>query len=551
VAIVSKTKIQCCDIIVIDDNRRFPFHLWHFLSRYTGFGIGDIGDDPDHVADGTTAHCFWNDKVEPQPLELPSWAARIWWVDASEGEWLKRLGKVLDEARMTKLSPRLFVIDVRGGEPNPDVNYSPQIVLDTLGDALSTTVTEKQLVLVSSYVTAPQKLVIKGSTIRFQVATKTSRTFWDIMRRLQPVTTVPDGRSEGAESLHVLVTGAGVEFADKTFGGSCLLGMPPTPDLLTEALEEAKLNPTRAAGCAFPVPGSYVLASHPDIHEAAKNGRLDHYWNLLLAEEFKTSSLRADRLEGCEEEARLRDCFRGRLLHYDWGHLPQSVEAARLNWSAWLTTNYTRFADRAIQETPRSQKFWEVIATSNEAKRLRRYLLHTSGRRNRWRDCRYVFKLHGDIAHLTTMAIAGHDKDFSTPLSYPVDSLHEIYLVSYLYLAEAIKRHFALHQKRAKVVWHIVGHGLDDPLLVDLIARASELRPDQHMYLLIGPPAKTKRGCRSTFRRLADSLAPKNKNSIGEIHLTAAAYLARVGYRSLLEVRLTTPQQWVKALQPY
>ena len=26
------------DLVVVDDNRRFPFHLWHFLSSYTGLG---------------------------------------------------------------------------------------------------------------------------------------------------------------------------------------------------------------------------------------------------------------------------------------------------------------------------------------------------------------------------------------------------------------------------------------------------------------------------------------------------------------------------------
>jgi len=157
----------------------------------------------------------------------------------------------------------------------------------------------------------------------------------------------------------------------------------------------------------------------------------------------------------------------------------QSLDAADLDWHAWLTTNYTRFADRAIglqevrQEDGKDERSrWQIISTSIEARSFTREVLHGGHLRtpDKARTARYLFKLHGDVAHLQTMATAGYDKELFNSLCVPIDSLHEVYSAAEIFLAQSLR---ALHglQGGPPLIWHVVGHGLNDWLLLQLIGK--------------------------------------------------------------------------------
>lgn len=593
----------CCEIVVVDDNRRLPFHLWHFLTGYTGFGIGDIrGHDPDGTSEvdtGTatasseTRHRFWDDG-EPAALPTPARDAQIWWVDASRDDWRAQLQQVLDViAPPTPSSSRLFVIDVRGGESASRETYSPQAVVGYLlqEKAVSESSWTDDVILLSSYRTSPESIDPTEGNERpsdrrlLQVHSKSTDTFSSIRARMhlkagrngeaagQPGRSAAKAGGGRRQVIHLLVTGAGLEFEDHALGSSCTLGMPSTRDLLRDALssvegwsidelESPKNADDEPVSSGFPVPREYASRSaHLQLHQAAADRDLDRYWNLLLEKELQRVVREGRYSHASEREAELREKFRDQLLRFDWGHLPQTITAARLNWHTWLTTNYTRFADRALAVVPPLEnRPWEVIATSNEAARLQRSILHGTtpgaGPPSRGDGPRYLFKLHGDIAHQTTMAIAGYDKELSTPLSFPVDSLHAVYFVSWSYLAEVMR---VARREDARVVWHVVGHGLYDRLLVDIIRRVSESAPgssgggpgrqEEHLYLLIDPQYPCGDSERETpARRLRKRLGEEAR--IHEIKLDSARYFARLHGRNLLDHDLTGGEDWEEAVGP-
>lgn len=565
----------CCEIVVVDDNRRLPFHLWHFLTGYTGFGIGDIrGHDPDgtnEIDTGTATassekrHRFWNDDG-PVALPTPSRHAQIWWVDASRDHWKAQLHQVLAViGPPTTSSSRLYLIDVRGGESSNRETYSPQAVVRHLLEEKAVPLSSwtDNLILLSSYRTSPESIDPTAGNERssnrrlLQVHSKSTDTFAKIGTRIQPK--VDEGKKKDRGNVHLLVTGAGLEFEDHALGSSCTLGMPPTRDLLWSALSDVfdDLEPPKDAPnekpipSSFPIPKAYACrCDHPQLHEAAANRDLDRYWNLLLVKELQRVSQEGRYSHASEREAQLREVFRDQLLRFDWGHLPQAITAAQLGWHTWLTTNYTRFADRALTVVPPlDNRPWEVIATSNEAARLQRTILHGSsmgaGTVRGIEGPRYLFKLHGDIAHQTTMAIAGYDKEYSTPLSFPVDSLHAVYSVSYSYLAEVMRD---ARRDERRVVWHIVGHGLYDRLLVDIIERVSE-SGDDHLYLLVDPAYPCgAAGTGSPQGRLAARLGRGDR--IHEIKLDSVRYFARLHARNLLDQDLGGGEEWEEAVGP-
>ena len=115
-----------------------------------------------------------------------------------------------------------------------------------------------------------------------------------------------------------------------------------------------------------------------------------------------------------------------------------------------------------------------------------------------------MFKLHGDIAHLTTMAIAGYDKEYWSPLSLPIDSPHEVYTASFFYLKDRIDRHLA--HGGGNVFWHIVGHGLEDRLLRKNLSHLSEASPDKHCFIVVSNSP------RKPARNLKDGLIGRSKS---------------------------------------
>jgi hypothetical protein len=128
------------------------------------------------------------------------------------------------------------------------------------------------------------------------------------------------------------------------------------------------------------------------------------------------------------------------------------MAAAQLGWSAWVSTNYTRFANRAIE--------------LSETK-------HRQGGRS---EESILFKVHGDIGHVLTMALSMEDKTEETRLT----SFLPLYLAAQTYLHELAHRH-------TRITWHIVGHGLKDKLLLDVIKTAYRINRARHRFVVIAP----------------------------------------------------------------
>lgn len=477
------------DVIVVDDNCRLAVHLWHYLARSPSFGIGDIrandGEKPRFRSEGKAQH-----------LPTPDGAFRVWWVEArGEGRtddseaptddpeaptelvWQSGLEDVLEAIPEPRGKRSLhFLIDVRGPykEHGPR-RYSPQEVLAYIGQHVREPSCEKTLV--SSY----RRYLPTKSSHRppgvLPVREKTPETF-ELIRRQGERQKSSSEPEDSVSPLHLLVTGAGFELRGKDEVRS--LGHQATGALLKRALERVGLTTIRRAKKdSFPIPDVYqkYLPGRRDLFKAAKTGDLDAYWNQLLqleAARISDGGGAEDPLEIALDEHRLRESFRSALLEHDWGHLRQALDAVDTPFRVWLTTNYSGFADRAIQlwtahnPDAASEHPWRVISTSNEAIRHLRQLLHGKDPAKAvdgTASTRHLFKLHGDIAHLTTMALAGHDKELYTPLSLPIDSLHMVYMTAEQHLLRL------LAADSGPVLWHVVGHGLQDRLLVRLMVR--------------------------------------------------------------------------------
>ena len=200
-------------------------------------------------------------------------------------------------------------------------------------------------------------------------------------------------------------------------------------------------------------------------------------------------------------ERSLREAWRRALASYDFGQLSQCISAAQLNWFAWLSTNYTRFADRGIAldrywqtqqdegaEVPPEEcaaREWRIVDTESEASFLLKELEYREASAVR-QDSKLLFKLHGDITHLRTMAIARHDKEPWSPLTYEVEGLHLLYPTAELFLTRY------LQEKPGPIRWHIVGHGMKDSSLLDLIVKVLRYgRPDKAEFILVRPRPDT------------------------------------------------------------
>jgi hypothetical protein len=339
----------------------------------------------------------------------------------------------------------------------------------------------------------------------------------------------------------MLVTGAGFEIKAGCGG----FGLPATKMLL-EAMGEpfgtgepgkGNLIPLRRCeqdeAPRFPIPygGIWEDQDRSDyIAEAAVEQDLDAYWDVLLGEELRSkvgSSARHEvrelrKAHGLILETRMREAFRLSLLDHDWGHMNQSIAAARLGWNTWLTTNYTQFANRAITVANGTAGLgpWRIVSTAREARVTLREELRAQGpamvrRGGKEPRNRYLFKLHGDIGHLHTMAIAGQDKDSFSHLSMPMDDLYQVYASAQQFLLDLFD---GLNED--VVMWHIVGHGLQDKRLRDLIGRVSRQSRAAHRFLLVNPGPEKPR------ERLAGAL--NGDQDIWSCPLYAADYMARL-----------------------
>ena len=385
-------------------------------------------------------------------------------------------------------------------------------------------------------------------------------------------------RSQKPSVAQILITGAGFEFQERISPSDSPLGLSGTSEILNRTFsnpDRELFRETKPEGECFPFfkefcptafqqdldgdpesavegqehPSPYSAALQKDLYEAAYDNDLDLFWDALLALElerarsvadssgYPSAALRkADKLRGSQAEYELRRSFRNALLEEDWGFIRQALEAGRQPFDVWLTTNYTRFSDRAIRTIKDDPLPWQIISTSNEASRHLRELLHGS-REPREKKNRFLFKLHGDISHLTTMAIAGHDKEPYSPLSFPIDSLHLVYSTATQHL-ENLFHHTNAPQEDAKpqlAVWHIVGHSLRDHLLTQLIQRSERIHANQNIFLIVGLSTDLTSEKYSPVKILAQTLGEIQQHCFIPVSATALEYMSRLNYYGLLQ----------------
>ena len=545
------------EIVVIDDVQRLALHLWSYLSDSPGFGIGDSSNSPKKSA-------FWAGEV-PRALETPDGRFRVWWIPAGDMRVLEvHLESLVSKIENIGLAP-FFLVDVRGpnlapntlqqehlnaGFDRPYAFYSFRDTVRKVGQLFQIEDLSDQIFLVSSYERGARR--IESSTLR--IYEKTSSTFQLIKFRLDQRhdSGLPPLNDDCISPTHFLITGAGFEYRETPETSTSPLGLSRTSELIKRALDQLELQPTDPT-TGFPIPRIFTNGPESeskqarDLKAAAKSSNLDAYWDILLtlllakiedAESDKTLHRRFTKIRASEKEYALRGAFRTALLSEDWGYLRQALDAAILPFRVWLTTNYTRFADRAIhatstsegQEPPRPP--WRIISTSNEAGQHLRTLLHGSEPASV--KGRFFFKLHGDITHLTTMAIAGHDKEHYSPLSFFVDSLHLVYTTA----VQHIERLLVREEKRGveTVFWHVVGHSLNDELLIDLMHRMARVGSSRHTFLIVGLDLfRESENRKNAISFLHDLLEGKKEgHQMILVEATAQRYLAWLSTRHLL-----------------
>lgn len=513
-------------VIVVDDSADFALRVWRYMNRSLGTDVVNPQRQPG--AEG---------RIVPFVDGLHSFA----WVRANR-HWEVQLRPLVDQA--SDGSWRLLaIVDVVGEE-----GYEYRQVVKCLDEypvAMARGSIECRLV--SAYdagLPGPGRVVLP----------KTRETLRELRAAVYPQAT-REQREPSRSVRHVLVTGAGFEIENGR-GGS---GLPATRELVEQLADPFEVvdkepelidrqtiylvkNPE-----GFPRP-TVIPWGQSAVDELESSGglrNLDVYWDILLRHELnqRLGSLlttepkdRESRIaEALKAERRMREAFRAVVQRHDWGHLNQTVAATSLNWHAWLTTNYTRFADRALAALPGR---WQVISTETEALASIRENDGEADPSNHSPSKQFLFKLHGDIGHLLTMAIAGYDKDIFSSLSAPVDSLYQVYAAAERYLRRSMA-------KCKAVVWHLVGHALGDRRLLELILRTCEETTTirRNVFLVVNPqPNAPVEKLTHHLGRAAARVTKSGpvRTKFGQIwyrRLTAEEYMARLDDESLTEER--------------
>lgn len=505
---------------MLDDMSRFAGHVWQYLSQGLGFGIGRMSDDGKSDGEGflTFQECV--------PHPTLSGEAQIRWINAGSAEWKERLEEAVRDIGQR---PSCFLVDVRGPLQPSRYDYDWREAVRRIREGPQP---EAEVLLVSSYETGTRLFWRDRQREEFVIRPKSWRTLGKIT---QPANARP-GRLAG---LHILVTGAGFEMA-ADLGGAQGLGMPRTKEILKKGWRGCNYGEEGFEDNGFPIPRKLTHGwSRKELQAlraaaAEPNLNLDVYWNEALklvlerANQASSKDVRGQKIDASLQEYKVREALRQAFLNYDWGYLSQALDAATLGWTAWLSTNYTGFADRSLVLATRyrASKPWSIVSTSNEAIQLIRNILHGDEVE------RVLFKLHGHIEHLLTMAIAGQDKELYSTLSLPVDSLHEVYTAAELFLSRNL---------RGPVIWHIVGHGLKDALLVDVLNRVCRRN---HKILFVGPDVeKTRKENRDHF----ESLNLPSRSFV-DVPLYADEYLSRLYRFGLSRKECSDLEAWKKRL---
>ena len=93
-------------ILVVDDCGRFPLHVWRYLSRRLGFGIGEVKSDGRR----SPKEDSWISAGEP--IEVDGTALQLYWVKAN-GDWQERLNHLFFRGRRIPY-PVHALVDVNG-----------------------------------------------------------------------------------------------------------------------------------------------------------------------------------------------------------------------------------------------------------------------------------------------------------------------------------------------------------------------------------------------------------------------------------------------------
>lgn len=546
-----------CLVVVVDDSLRFALHVWRYLGGGLGFGIGRRA-----VAwQGGSRQSTWFNQAESEgsaSLETALGDVTVKWVKLVPET--KTVQQAVESAcgALGSWEKIVLVVDVHIESDDGTDTAASETALGRVLELywkLNEPFRKHVVWFVVSSLAVEEVEALDGEKggerARDGVAKiypKAPGTLQEIARtvRASPTGSAAQRSDEGqaeersppeqANELHVLVTGAGFEYPSSG-GGVRYFGVPGIERLLLE-MERPFLRKgstsTRGGephmvltrGMKLPevtakVKGRSVKGGVTS--ERAADMSLDQWWDEVLqqaeklVEEGAVSEV-STRTAVREQERSLREAFRQVFLRYDYGQLLQALCAAQLNWTVWLTTNYTRFAERAVASSDywareringsgrppsgsvlfpvlRGSKVAErpfrTIDTSAEAIFLTRELEAQPAERVVNKN-RLLFKLHGDITHLRTMAIAGEDKQAFSQLSLPVDDLHLVYASAASLLSRylqdlRVKEGDKFRERR--LIWHIVGHGLQDEVLIELIGRVRTAVPQVPMVFKIVQPS--------------------------------------------------------------
>jgi hypothetical protein len=458
-------------VIVVDDNPKFVHHVFRHLTQTFEFGFAGKASDalvfpPRTSADGRLT-VEWHD---PRATATACADAR-----------LKAFERRLEELKAIKNCDVWALIDIYGvGGPGPDdwLRYV---------HAWLRIVGRLRVRVVSSYsrhvdpVDAPD-----GEPFPITIHPKSPETLGKLRATITQRTSF--AAPAASSTVHVLVTGAGFELADAAECG-LVTGVPFTDQLLQESGATIRIEG------GYPLPGGGL--DFPELVEAARNKDLDAYWEHRLRRFALVS--RAGRpsdpglqYDIVQNELDEREAFRTALLRYDVGYLAQALWASQLDWSFWLSTNYTRFADRAVEflrdfAPVTESRAWHIMSTPIEAQ-----LINSSVGLHKIRPTakRWLIKLHGDIGQTQSMVLTASDKGLG--LGFAVSpQLESMYGLA----KELILQRLELAHERPDAAetchWHVLGHALRDQPLLHLLqdVQARSPRVWKHIVTIVAPDA--------------------------------------------------------------
>jgi len=556
------------DVVVIDDVVRFALHLWCRLGGHLLVGIGDQhADGVVRDKDGRPQRQWFRETVDGAPRRLLSASGEVgfWWVNAGSDRWLQELRQTFSLVKDT--SRLIFVVDVYverhrvATTAAPHTPYTASAAIDELNAlvAESECMSAIEVVPVSSLASRELRPASSGAEQVKTSGTALSPSSAGPVREKTPATLDHIGKQIRAGAIHasgvdaepeveyhVLVTGAGFELPSSDTKDLVVFGVPPTYRLLMEMSgpfgsgQGDSFHVDLHEGGAGSLPGATPklkgrrlarwgeISGGPSI-PPDNSETLDEWWSQVLAwaslPDDRNGDAAPDRHAIHDRERGLREAFRRVFVRYDFGQIRHVLLAAKSPPEVWLTTNYTRFVDRAIasalrERPPRppraeseaadpggaaaatgaQQRSWRTIDTAAAATYLQRDLGSGLEPERLSQRHRLLFKLHGDITHLRTMAMAGEDKEPYSRLTMAVDDLHLVYASAKEFLSRRFRN---LRDAPAggtgkpqradefRVVWHIIGHRLDDRTLVDLLTGVAKSTPDIPMtYVIVNPDPK-------------------------------------------------------------